>query len=156
MASYSSTPREGEPTASLILHGWDTPHTWEGNTEAPDRWPHAAVQSLIHLFTDPDPNQDPDPTDCEGTEIPEVLGHHIAVLIDDWCTLDFDQNLMALMPRSSNLEFLLQEEPRARLKYGALVVQRRAQQNSHIQTWYSQGIALFQAWITDHPNNTSG
>ena len=157
MARYSDKPKKGEPTASLILQGWHAPETWEGATAAPDQWPHAAVQSLINLFTDPYPCADPEEYDDYegGTAIPELLGHHIAVLIDDWCNLRFELDIVKLMYPCYSLSTWLREDVRANLQYVKLVLQNKAHRSNYIQTWYSQGIALFQPWATSpHPWHT--
>ena len=141
MARYSSAAKEGMMTASLELDGWDAPHTWEGDTVAPEQWPEAAVQSLIHLFT----GTSPAAGGTKGTGIPEGLAHHIAVLIEDWCNLGFETDAIGLMCPNSQMQAYLNGDVQANLQYGALMVQREAYRSNHIQTWYSQGMALLEA-----------
>ena len=142
MATYSNAVREGHPTASLTLDGWDTPHTWEGAAAAPEGWPQAALESLINLFS----NSGPATSHPKGMEIPDSLGRHIAVLIEDWGTLGFDNETMELAYKPNGITTHLEQDVRANLQYAALQTQRTVHQSQHIQTWYSQGIALFQAW----------
>ena len=139
MPVYRTTENDGHPTATLTMDDYDHPHAWPGPTGAPDTWPHSTIASLIHLFT----GSHPEPHTDAGSDIPEALACHIAVLIEDWCLNDLDgpgEHPRGNFPHD-------QDTPAtpAAVAYAALTNERTAFAARHVQEWYSQGIALYQA-----------
>ena len=80
MPKYMMVNENGAMIARLELESWIVPEHWDEGDKEPGRWPRAAVQSLIHLFT----GRRSRLGEGEKMEIPEALAWHIAVLIDDW------------------------------------------------------------------------
>ena len=142
--------------AKLDLDGWIRPEHWKGQEHHPEGWPHASVQSLIHLFTGKTPfSEDPD-----GIEIPNILGWHIAALIEDWG--DHEPSVMEdpterwfgdPMDRKIDLGIVM-EIPSGDYREGGdeAFIERRIMKDSvernrfiveHTQRWYIAGIALY-------------
>ena len=80
MTRYAMLDGNQGMIVTLDLDGWTRPEHWKGHERYPEGRPNASVQSLIHLFTGKTPfSEHPD-----GIEIPNILGWHIAALIEDW------------------------------------------------------------------------
>ena len=119
--TYTTAPREGEPTARLSMEDWDPPHTWEGPVKAPDNWPHATVDALVQLFT----NRSPAATAHGPVPLPAPLARHIALLIEDWCANDFDHDLPALR-RDAPFNDSMNSDPSNAIEYSKACLQRTA------------------------------
>lgn len=95
MADYSfftktDSRRNEHLTVSLVLEGYQANEYWNGEIEIVEYWPLTALEVLIHLCT----GRNRSDTD-ESVEIPDVLGWHIAHLMDLWtadlgCTFEQD------------------------------------------------------------------
>lgn len=133
----------------LELEGYFAPSYCPADGGGSQEWPFNAINGLIYLFT----GQIGD--DSDGIEIPEVLGWHIATLIELWsqesCPLGeegaglLDESKLGL---AEYLAFQAPEyPPKQALQYAnCLMCYRHAKHRQRIvQQWYSDGIRLYQA-----------
>ena len=140
--------------AQLELEGHLAPGWWYDEGDPKEDWPEAAIGGLIHLFTGQRVNDD---TTGEGVEIPDVLGWHIAVLMESWseqfCHLGEKGGGLDSKDSPAMVEYMEFNGPqgkypsKADLSYAdRLIFYRHAQHRQNIvQQWYSDGIRLYQA-----------
>ena len=172
MARYTSiTPpeedgiSEGSSTVKLELDNWIIPMYWEADGgRQPEDWPEAAVESLINLFTGRTSLE----PGSEGIEIPDVLGWHIATLIDD---REGHQVSITADPLEGMSEQDRRDTWRAEVHqmaaYGggytldALATKRAREERvrttrfivEHNQRWYAMGIQLYAAATPEEREN---
>ena len=153
MARYTADSEDQAMIAKLELVGWEEPECWEGSTSIPQDFPIATMDALTVLFTG---KRTLDCRPGEGKEIPEILGWHIATLIEAWGEHyhSFCQNSQeymgwrdALFIRARALlggRPLTEVEAVRDLEFEEMQARRTKAIIRHTQQWYSDGLALYQ------------
>ena len=80
MAKYTMLGPDATIIVKLELEGWGPPDYWRDDNQIPEGFPIVTVDALILLFT----RKRTHDAGIDGVEIPEVLGWHIATLIESW------------------------------------------------------------------------
>ena len=154
MARYTADNEDHHLIAELELDGWSEPEYWDGSTQVPEGFPWAAMDALTVLFT----GKRPLDGGTEGIEIPDILGWHIATLIEAWgghllgFLQEYDdckRDREALLIRAAAL---LDGRPQheaekvRELEFGEMQARRTEAIIRHTQQWYSDGLTLYQIY----------
>ena len=156
MARYiTAEPPDVIVIAKLELDGWSTPEYWRGEGGVPEDWPMAAVDGLIYLFTGKRTIE----IGPEGTEIPDILGWHIATLIEAWGShlygigsrpLDGDFRRLYQVLEDECPEHIISQTARreiAEKNFDMIQLQRTRFLERYVQQWYSNGLTLYNTHL---------
>ena len=154
MAKYIAADQGDGSIAKMELAGWYKPEFWEGDTTIPEGFPTDTVDALIFLFTGKRTHD----SGTEGTEIPDVLGWHIATLIEAWGihifgpsynNHQFSDHSKAMRTRMAyQLPELSGQDLRdvADLRFFEMQTRRTEAIIRHAQQWYSDGLTLYRVY----------
>ena len=95
MARYRTENKKGTKRLAILeMEGWDQTPEWDWETREPRSWPAAVVAGLVFLFTNTRMHEG----GSEGVQIPDILGWHIAALMEAWAVQHHTTAHMEPMP----------------------------------------------------------